>query len=392
VTLDLCAVSRQIRAMTVELKDNESDFLDRVTRAREALNRWADRHEVLRALVEEQASSLRGAAALAALPLERLTARYAVPPVPGQHIVLAADSSTIPPDRHSTAVYYLINVGSTVLHYGETPAAFLDSRPNLYYREQDLIIKGEEEVPVRGSRLEIKSILSEVEQLVALAQARPTGQPAVALLDYPLILWILEENKDFVQRYFLEPYLGFLEVLRELDVPIAGYVSQPRYAEVAGLARVALCPEQPPACRPCLKRDTSPPCDVIARVMDRDIFAVLAPGERTGLFLSRSEILKRYPATICFFYLNVGHEIARVEVPFWVTRNPALLDRVHAVIYDQAQKGNGYPYALARAHEQAVVSYMDRERFSELVTSALLRQGLPVRLSEKQRSKARRAV
>lgn len=392
MTLDLGAVSRQIRAMTVELKDTESDFLDRVARAREVLNRWADRHEDLRALVEDHAGTLRGAAALAALPTERLTARYAAPAIPGDYTVLAADSSTIPPDRHSTAVYYLINVGSTVLRYGAEPGATLDSQPTLYYREQDLFIKGEEEVPVQGSRLETKSILSEVEQLVALAQAVPTGRLAVALLDYPLILWILEENKEFVQRHFLEPYLGFLDALRDRDVPIAGYVSQPRYAEVAGLARVALCPEQLLQCRQCFRRDREPPCDEIARVMDRDIFALLAPGERTGLFVSRSEILKKYPAAIRFFYLSVGREIARVEVPAWVAQDPSLLDLVHAVVYDQVQKGAGYPYALARAHEQAVVSYLDRERFTELLTAALLRQGLPVHISEKSRSKARRAV
>jgi len=392
VPLDLGAVSRQIRAMTVELQDTESDFLDRVDRAREVLNHWADRYHALRALVEDNASTLRGAAALAALPTERLNARYAVPSGFDDYTVLAADSSTIPPDRHNAALYYLINVGSTVLHYGDEPGAALDSRPTLYYREQDLFIKGEEEVPVQGSRLDTKSILSEVEELVNLTRTMPAGHSTVALLDYPLILWILEENKVFVQRHFLEPYLEFLDTLRDRDVPIAGYVSRPGYAEVAGLVRVALCPEQELQCRQCLKREQEPACDEIARVTDRDIFAVLAPGERTGLFMSRSEILKQYPAAIRFFYLNVGREVARVEVPAWVAQDRDLLDRVHAIVYDQAQKGNGYPYALSRSHEQAVVSYPDRERFNELVTAALLRQGLPVRVSEKSRSKVRRAV
>jgi hypothetical protein len=295
-------------------------------------------------------------------------------------------------------VCYLINVGSAVLHYGDEAGATLDSQPTLYYREQDLFIKekgGGQEIPVQGNRLEIKGILSEVEQLTSLIQAVPADRPAVALLDYPLVLWVLEENKVFVQRHFLKPYLKCLDVLRERGVPVAGYVSRPKYAEVAGLMRVALCPE-PDAiqCRQCPTRQNtgSPACDAIARVTDRHIFDTLDPGERTGLFISRHEILKQYPAPIRFFYLNVGREIARVEVPDWVAQNRALLDRVHAIIYDQAQKGGGYPYALSRAHEQAVVSYPDRERFNELVTAALLRQGLPVRISEKSRSKVRRAI
>jgi len=410
VTLDLGAVSRQIRAMTVELKDTETDFQARVARARETLDCWADRTHELRARVEDNASTLRGPAALAALPTERLDARYAAPPGLKTHTVLAADGSTIAPDRHGLAVCYLINVGRVVLHYGDGAGAMLDSQPTLYYREQDLFIKAQDkreiqEVPVQGNRLDIKSILSEVEQLATLAQASPAGHPAVALLDYPLILGVLVENKEFVQKHLLTPYLEYLDTLCERRVPVAGYVSRPRYAEVAGLIRVALCPEPGEIrCRQCSSRAASSKgasaCDEIARVTDRHIFAPLAPGERTGLFVSRHEILKMYdkvpkkhdPTPIRFFYLNVGREIARVEVPAWVAQDQVLLDRLHAVIYDQAQKGNGYPYALSRAHEQAVVNTADRERFNELVTAALLRQGLPVRTSEKSRSKGRRAI
>lgn len=402
MTLDLGAVSRQIRAMTVELKDTESDFLERVALARETLGHWADRHHALRARVQDNASTLRGAAALAALPTERLDARYPAPQASEDHTVLAADSSTIAPDRHGVAVCYLINVGSAALHYGRDASATLDSQPNLYYREHDLFIRGEEEVPVQGNRLDIKSIVSEVEQLAVMARTAPSDRPAVALLDYPLILGVLVENKEFVQRHFLTPYLAYMDALRELEVPVAGYVSRPRYAEVAGLVRVALCPAPDQIrCRQCLKdRDVGPACDAIARVTDRHIFDTLAPGERTGLFIGRHEILKQYekvpkkhdPTPIHFFYLNVGQEIARVEVPAWVAQDRESLDRVHAVIYDQAQKGNGYPYALSRAHEQAVVGYADRERFNEMVMAALLRQGLPVRASEKSRSKIRRAI
>jgi hypothetical protein len=397
VTLDLGAVSRQIRDMTVALKDNEGDFLDRVATARATLSREAGRYHELRARVVDNASTLRGAAELAALPSERLDARYAAPPGLPTHTVLAADGSTIAPDHHSPAACYLINVGSAALHYGDGAGAALDSQPILYYREEDLYIKdGQQGIPIQGNRLEIKTTISEMEQLTGLTQAVPAGRPAVALLDYPLILWILEENKVLVQKHFLSPYLRCLEWLRERAVPVAGYISRPNYAEVAGLVRVALCPEEAIQCSRCPSREADPErvsvCDAIARVTDRDIFAMLAPGERTGLFISRSEILKQYPAPIRFFYLNVGREIARVEVPDWVAQDRALLDRVHAVLYDQAQKGNGYPYALSRAHEQAVVSGADRERFNELVKAAMLRQGLEVRPSEKSRSKARRAI
>jgi hypothetical protein len=62
------------------------------------------------------------------------------------------------------------------------------------------------------------------------------------------------------------------------------------------------------------------------------------------------------------------------------------------VVVDQCRRGQGYPVALARAHEQAVVSGADRLRFNELVARALVSHGLPDQPSEKQASKLARAV
>jgi hypothetical protein len=88
----------------------------------------------------------------------------------------------------------------------------------------------------------------------------------------------------------------------------------------------------------------------------------------------------------------VGREIARVELPTWAAARPELVARVQAVIVDQCRRGQGYPVALARAHEQAVVSGADRARFQELVTRALVSRGLPDHPSGKQASKLARAV
>jgi hypothetical protein len=65
---------------------------------------------------------------------------------------------------------------------------------------------------------------------------------------------------------------------------------------------------------------------------------------------------------------------------------------VQAVVVDQCRRGHGYPVALARAHEQAVVGGAERQRFKELVARALVAQGLRDRPSEKQASKLSRAV
>ena len=115
---------------------------------------------------------------------------------------------------------------------------------------------------------------------------------------------------------------------------------------------------------------------------------VLEPGERSSLFESSSKILELYGEhRISFFYLNVGEEISRVEIPKWVAQDNDLLNLVHTLIFDQAKKGNGYPTALIEAHEQAVVKAKDRDFFYELVKEALVRSDFKVTLSRKGLSK-----
>jgi hypothetical protein len=98
------------------------------------------------------------------------------------------------------------------------------------------------------------------------------------------------------------------------------------------------------------------------------------------------------PHLIHFFYLRVGREIARIEVPRWVAEDRALLDRTHTLIYDQCMRGQGYPVALARAHEQAIVRAADRRAFMTIVEGSLLRAELPAESSRKRESKERQAL
>jgi hypothetical protein len=74
-------------------------------------------------------------------------------------------------------------------------------------------------------------------------------------------------------------------------------------------------------------------------------------------------------------------------MPIWVATNPTLLDLVHAIAYDQAQKGMGYPVALAEAHQHAVVRGAERDLFYNMVENVLRRRGVRTSLSPKQSRK-----
>jgi NurA-like 5'-3' nuclease len=128
---------------------------------------------------------------------------------------------------------------------------------------------------------------------------------------------------------------------------------------------------------------------------DADVYADrLAEGQRGPISLSLARANREFyrEHAIHFFYLRVGTEIARVEIPQWVATNMVLVDRVHAVVYDQALRGQGYPVALARAHEQAIVRASDRRIFLQMVEQMLVNNELPALNSRKRDSKQNQSV
>ena len=90
---------------------------------------------------------------------------------------------------------------------------------------------------------------------------------------------------------------------------------------------------------------------------------------------------------VCFFYLNAGDEIGRVEAPAWVAENEALLSLTHGLVWDQCQRGQGYPVAISESHEQAVINGGDRRVFRRLLVDSLERHSVSAATSEKERSK-----
>src|SRR5262249_11254214 len=120
---------------------------------------------------------------------------------------------------------------------------------------------------------------------------------------------------------------------------------------------------------------------------------LLQPGERTVVFESRSRILEHYGVhRIDFFYLHVGAEVVRIEVPHWVAASPTLLDLIPAVAADQAQKGMGYAVSRAEVQQHAVVRGAERDLFYEMVTAVLLHRGMRAAISPKNLRKRRMTV
>ncbi len=289
------------------------------------------------------------------------------------------------------------------LTYGGQPSAELSNEPDLRFEEHDLYVPDEvHRIPVNESILGIKRAWAELQAAADLLDATDN---VVALQDGTLILWAIQSLRDEIVDWALELFLAAMREYRDRRIPLAGYVSSPGSSDVMNALRVSICdyPTRgwPINCDECRSRILSeghtPACDILPAVTDRYLFervARLRDGERSVLFDSSSRILDKYDPDlrVQFFFLNVGAEIARVEIPRWVGDDSTLLDRVHAVIYDQARKGRGYPVVLQEAHEMAVLSMSDRRLVEEAIERQLAGHGIVMTHTGKSGSKRGRYV
>ncbi len=399
MSLDLNKVAPQVSSMVARLKDKSADMQQRLQYALDTLcNKTTDLDALRRKIASSRTTWL------VADLVEGLDGRYGVSPLPQDFTVIATDGSQIDVDRHRSMRCYLINIGSAVIHYSDEPDAIFGSYPQLYAGDEELVITpagtGGREQPIEGALLGIKRFVDECRQLTNIATGMPAGSSTMALIDGSLILWGLEPYSDFVTEALLKQgFLKYLDEMKKLNndrqLALASYISFPRSADVVNTLRVAICPfevvDTDRYCKDCTTRE----CDAVTRITDREMFTgLLSPKERSDLFVSQSSVIQKHYGVhrVYFFYLRTDDEIARVEIPQWVAMNEELLNLTHRLILDQCRRGHGYPVALSEAHEQAVVTGMDRENFWQLVESSLVEKSMPAYGSAKSFSKRTRWI
>jgi len=322
-------------------------------------------------------------AGLRAAPADRHTSG----PRPTPVIVVASDGSQIYPDRHFEPTCYLLNVSRVAFHYGTLERPLMESVPFFKYRKNDL------ESYLDAFDTATAQVVSAVRDQLELAElfktafrARIADRPIAAISDGTLIRWMVSGlgNKRLEEQLIAE-YVQVLAQFEAEEIPVCSYISMPRNTEVINLLRFSLgeCDGGPVDAR-----------DSLAGLTDRQLYeATLEPGERSACFEAESHVLAKYGANrICYFYLHVGDEIGRVEVPLWIAERVDVLDFIHAIVLNECEKGNGYPMILSEAHEQAVVRAQEREIFYQLVEGEMNIAGLPVLGSRKQLSKRSPAI
>jgi hypothetical protein len=317
---------------------------------------------------------------------ELINNSFPAPKPPDQFNIIASDGSQIHPDRHAPARYYLINIGGIHIQYGsgEPPDTITDGR--IFYEDEHLYDeKGFEISPsiINGLR-----DVSELEMLAQIGE-KCRELPSLSLLDNGLLLWLAAQSGEQPSRQIgriLQRYLQQLSRIQRSNIAIAGFIDRPRHANVIALLHLcSLASEE-------ISEEVlqlSPYIGISDHILFRQI---LDPGHRSALFIQNSRLnrdFKKAQHEVYFFYLNTGekNQIARVEVPQWVANSPDLLNLTHSALIEQCKLTGGYPYALVRAHELAVVTNADRQTLDAMIQTTVMEHGWMLQHSLKSETK-----
>jgi hypothetical protein len=353
--------------------------------------------KILKAAIEvHQAASLKPAALESRLseneglmlwpvahPLEEFGLRRKVDDTTSDITVAAVDGSQIMPSQHEIHNCFLLNVGFVSLSYGKNELPILESYPHLYHRTEELYpLVNRRRLHIDELYVSLERNLLELKYLAMKSiEVKKKSARVVAFMDGSLVPWSVEKMPVHYQEYFLDEFQALFGKLEAEEIPLVGYVSHSRSSDIVNILRAHKCPYERSNCRSHCKdlNEEEFPCSVVWPLLDRQLMQnTIDYGERSAIFVSSASATRTLPERmrICFTYLNVGAEIARLEFPKWLVDQRAERDIAFGAILSQTIKGQGYPVALAEAHHLAVIRAQDRLQFFELLKQHLVAKGM----------------
>lgn len=333
-------------------------FLHEQAHPGEVLERYQDSIQAI--LRSTQPKPFRGTARPLG-PHTSLDATFPFDPrhLPPQATLVGADGSQIIPDRHAPFVYYLIHIGGLIYFHGQNRPPQPFTYADLQYPQEDEL---EDERYTNHSSVTLERDLAEIGVLAKQAElAKEENIPLLAIVDQRLLYFPAGEIAPQYKERAIKDWQEAFNDVRRSGGWLVGYIDRPMKNLVLTMLR-GLHPDFDPE-RPDKLGDWE-------GLRDAYLFAhLLRPGERSAIFADVSFANERFKGyhkenEICFFYLNTGREetnIARVDMPLWVAQNPAAVNAIHALLYDQCLIMGSYPYVLTRADEIAVVTKQDQE-------------------------------
>lgn len=166
-------------------------------------------------------------------------------------------------------------------------------------------------------------------------------QPAdLLLLDGSLIRWQWYEWQEEKRLVAVKQYVDLLERCYQQQMPVIAVIDRSASRDILQVLEVESQKK-------------------FASFTDIDLFgAVLAEGEFSPVFQTHSPITKldeRYQIGYCYY--RSGSGVLRIECLLGQPLQP----QVWSMIIDQIEKGRGFPWSIARAHELCVIRERDRQ-------------------------------
>jgi hypothetical protein len=397
--IDLAALIPKMQELAREVASRQSQIPQAIERGRQALAA----SDATTEKVSERVINARTSWLLAE-PLETPGLAFDPPSPISDYVALGVDGSQIFPDRHEAIRCSLIQIGRVLIRYGERPFARIDARAVVGIEEEQDTPENDGTEDASSIRLDLPvahmRTLMESSHLSEMVLAQEDDATVLAMLDGSLVFWWLENEPPRTREMVLASLFELMSTAKERQALLCSYISSPGSRDVVNALRTLICPferadcDRHSECASPLRLRPTAPCGSLAPLTDSTLMqALLRPSQRSAVFLSRSKVLDFYRTEkIGFFYLHTGTEIARVELPQGLCRDEESLGRVHRLVLDQVQKGQGYPRVLTEAHEKAVVRGPDRQAFLQLFERLLIQQGVRGAQSKKAVSKRVRGV
>lgn len=307
-----------------------------------------------------------------------------VNPNPVPAVICTTDGSQVFPSHHEISSAALINISRIRIDYSDLEREPLIEnlakliQPNDPYENNEFTITEyfnfREYVSTERTHDELLELLKLMQDEIAAKTKR-----ILCLVDGSLIQWGLLESKKTksigktYKEYALDQYVEALKEFQNHETPVAGYISGSGSREVIKWFQFAA---QMPAEE--IQNRSRPYMTDVALFKN-----FLQEGKRSTVFHS-NWLKDKYDSGASYFFLHVGSEVARIELPRWAGENEGIVDFVAEQCYTQARLGGGYPVLLSEAHEQAVVRGPDRAVFYSLIEQSMLDAGLPPRLTNKE--------
>lgn len=325
-----------------------------------------------------------------ATPLSQAQSIQTFPSImPLSYEISAVDGSQAGPYKVSgwPMDFFLINIGSLKLTYGDNASFFHHNYPKIFLRENNHL--------TLSDAIAVSRQLAEYTEATQLIGSHQQGL-SLTLLDGSLIWWSLDLEKNENNREkCLKTLLSFFQKARDKQVIPIGYISGSQSSDLLNCLKAIHCSENYPKPKANCKECKDQFCQILSGVRDDYLLELYAQKNKltafiTPLFESKVDILKEYgPHGILFFYLYFQGECARIEFPAYYLKD---LLWIQQCVCDQLQKGHGYPVILSDVHQLAVVNENEKRELRNLIQQSLHEQGLILCERNKDLSKGMKYV